>query len=76
MAGGTWKFPLLSRTTHPRFFSAQVRKNCSWDSCFATKSFKIGMLAISRNLLGPPHSAVRLFGRPARLVVVNGGDKD
>jgi hypothetical protein len=76
MAVETWKSPLLGKTTHAPFFSAQARKNLFWDSCFVTKSFKIGMLAISRSVLGPPHLAVRLFGRPMRLVVVNGGDKD
>ena len=54
MAVGTWKFPLLGKTTHPFFFSARVRKKMFWDSCFATKSFKIGRLAISEGLLGPP----------------------
>jgi hypothetical protein len=55
MAVGTWKFPLLGKTTHPPIFSAPVRKKLFWDSCFALKSFKIGKLAISRSPFGSPH---------------------
>ena len=54
MAVGNWKFPLLGKTTQQFFFSARVRKKMFWDSCFATKSFKIGRLAISEGLLGRP----------------------
>lgn len=76
MAVETCKLPLLGKTTHPPFFSAQVRKKLSWDSCLATKSFKLGKLAVSKSSPAPHFLAGRLFGRPMRLVVVNGGDKD
>jgi hypothetical protein len=54
MAVETWKFPLLGKTTHPLFFSARVRKILFWDSPFATKSFKIRTLAISKGRIGSP----------------------
>lgn len=86
MAVETWKFPLLSKTTHPLFFSAQVRKKLFWDSCFATKSFKIGTLTISRSLPGrrnfgrqtfwTPHASCCCERRRQRLIFREVEDRD